>query len=117
MGSNIYPEDVESILYGDREVGRRLHSFMLAVADDPSGTPRPSVAVELSDVEGVDDTWRAEAAQRLRAGLAALNADYRESLSEFPAAMLPIVSTYAIGDGPFASDAGRIKQRRIATPN
>ena len=53
------------------------------------------------------------AAERLRDGLGALNIDYRSSLGEFPGAMLPIVSTYAVGDGPFAGDATRIKQRRI----
>jgi hypothetical protein len=35
-------------------------------------------------------------------------------LGEFPGAMLPIVSTHARGSGPFAGDATRIKQRRIA---
>ena len=54
------------------------------------------------------------AAERLRDGLEALNIDYRSSLGEFPGAMLPIVTTHAIGGGPFAADAGRIKQRRIA---
>ncbi|MFL5774637.1 MAG: phenylacetate--CoA ligase family protein [Chloroflexota bacterium] len=114
MGSNIYPEDIETILYRDDEVGRRMHSFMLAVVDDETGTPRPSVSLELIDLDGVDDAWRTAGAERLRDGLAALNIDYRSSLGEFPEAMLPIVSTFGIGDGPFAGDAARIKQRRIA---
>jgi phenylacetate-CoA ligase len=114
MGSNIYPEDIETVLYRDPEVGRRMHSFMLSVIDDESGTPRPSVALEMSDLEGIDDAWRVAAAERLRDGLQALNIDYRSSLGEFPGAMLPIVTTYAVGEGPFAADAGRIKQRRIA---
>ena len=46
-------------------------------------------------------------------GSRALNIDYRSSLGEFPGAMLPIVSTYPVGAGPFAGDATRIKQRRI----
>jgi hypothetical protein len=50
---------------------------------------------------------------RLRDGLRALNIDYRSSIAEFPAAMQPIVRTYGFGDGPFAADASRIKQRRI----
>jgi phenylacetate-CoA ligase len=115
MGSNIYPEDIETVLYRDPEVGRRMHSFMLSVVDDETGTPRPSVALELTDLDGIDDAWRAAAAERLRDGLEALNIDYRSSLGEFPGAMLPIVSTYAVGGGPFAADAGRIKQRRVAT--
>ena len=114
MGSNIYPEDIEAVLYRDPMVAPRMHSFMLSVVDDADGTPRPSVALELSDLDGVDDAWRMAAAERLRDGLEALNIDYRSSLGEFPGAMLPIVSTYAVGGGPFAADAGRIKQRRIA---
>ena len=113
MGSNIYPEDIETVLYRDPDVGRRMHSFMLSVIDDQDGTPRPAVAVELSDLDGVDDAWRTGAAERLRDGLAALNIDYRSSLGEFPGAMLPIISTYPLGGGPFAGDATRIKQRRM----
>jgi phenylacetate-CoA ligase len=113
MGSNIYPEDVEALLYRDGEVGRRMHSFMLSVVDDETGTPRPSVAIEITDLAGIDDGWRVAAAARLRDGLAALNIDYRSSLGEFPLAMLPIVTTFEVGSGPFAGDGTRIKQRRI----
>jgi phenylacetate-CoA ligase len=113
MGSNIYPEDIETVLYRDPLVSGRMHSFMLSVADDEGGTPRPAVALEFTDVVGIDDAWRTAAAERLRDGLEALNIDYRSSLGEFPAAMLPIVSIYALGSGPFAGDAHRIKQRRM----
>ncbi len=114
MGANIYPEDVESVLYRDPQVEPRLRSFMLSVVDDERGMPRPAVAIELDDLDGIDDAWRDDAAHRLRDGLEALNTDYRSSLGEFPGAMLPILSTYGPGDGPFAGDATRIKQRRIA---
>ena len=105
MGSNIYPEDVESVVYGDPIVAPRLHSFQLSVVDDADGTPRPAVALELADLDGVDDAWRDAAAERLRDGLAALNLDYRSSVGEFPEAMLPLVSTFPVGGGPFAADA------------
>jgi len=113
MGSNIYPEDIEAVLYGDPQISRRMESFMLTVVDDEHGMPRPSVALELDDLDGIDDAWRTAAAERLRDRLGTLNIDYRTSLREFPGAMLPIVSTYAPGGGPFAGDATRIKQRRI----
>jgi hypothetical protein len=114
MGANIYPEDVESVVYRDPEIEPRLHSFLLSVVDDATGTPRPAVALELSSLDGVDDAWRERAAGRLHDGLYALNIDYRSSVGEFPEAMRPIVSTWAVGDGPFTADARRIKQRRIA---
>jgi phenylacetate-CoA ligase len=117
MGANIYPEDIESIVYGDAELARRLHSFILAVATDASGTPRPEIAVEVAGDEVVDPAW-AEALPRIfREGLDRLNLDYREALSEFPEAMEPIVSIHAAGTGPFAGDAHRIKPRRIAAPS
>ena len=91
-----------------------MHSFMLSVSPDETGTPRPSVALEFSDVDGIDEAWLAATAGRLRDGLEGLNIDYRSSLAEFPAAMLPLVSVHALGTGPFAGDATRIKQRRLA---
>jgi phenylacetate-coenzyme A ligase PaaK-like adenylate-forming protein len=113
MGSNIYPEDIETIVYRDAELVPLLHSFLLSVTDDETGMPRPVVALELTDLAGVDDSWRAHMSDRLRDGLRDLNIDYRSSIAEFPAAMQPIVETYGSGDGPFAADATRIKQRRI----
>ncbi len=113
MGSNIYPEDVETVLYGDPLVAPRLHSFQLAVVDDADGTPRPAVALELTDLAGIDDGWRTATAGRIRDRLADINLDYRQSVGEFPEAMLPIVTTESLGGGPFAGDATRIKQRRI----
>jgi phenylacetate-CoA ligase len=113
MGANIYPEDVETIVYRDRDLTPRLHSFLLSVTVDESGTPRPSIALELTDLDGVDDVWRERAADQFRDGLLALNIDYRTSVAEFPAAMRPIIETHGRGEGPFAADAARIKQRRI----
>ncbi len=114
MGANIYPEDIETLVYRDLELVPRLHSFLLSVSDDASGTPRPTVALELTDLAGVDDAWRSAMADQLRDGLTGLNIDYRSSIAEFPEAMRPIVVTYGPGGGPFAADATRIKQRRIA---
>jgi phenylacetate-CoA ligase len=113
MGSNIYPEDIETIAYRDPAIAPRLVSFLLTVRDDESGTPRPVIDLELDDLEGIDEAWRAAAADRLCDGLTGLNIDYRSSVVEFPAAMRPIVETFGPGEGPFAGDRSRIKQRRI----
>ena len=116
MGANIYPEDIETIVYRDPDLVPRLHSFLLSVVDDETGTPRPSIALELTDLAGVNDSWRARMSDRLRDGLRDLNIDYRSSIVEFPAAMQPIVRTFGLGEGSFADDASRIKQRRIVRP-
>ena len=116
MGANIYPEDIETVVYRDPTLVPRLHSFLLSTVDDERGVPRPMVALELADMAGVDDRWRAAMADQLRDGLTGLNIDYRSSIAEFPDAMQPIVTTYGLGEGPFAADAKRIKQRRIIRP-
>jgi phenylacetate-CoA ligase len=117
MGANIYPEDIESIIFGDPELARRLHSFMLMIATDPSGTPRPGIAMELAAGMAADPAWTEALPRFFRDGLDRLNLDYHEALSEFPAAMEPIVSIQPLGSGPFAGDAHRIKPRRVAQPN
>jgi phenylacetate-CoA ligase len=113
MGANIYPEDVEAVLYRDPQVAPRLHSFLLSVVDDETGTPRPEISLELTDLSGVDDVWRAERGEAFATALAGLNMDFRSSVGEFPMAMRPLVRTFGRGEGRFLADAHRIKQRRI----
>jgi phenylacetate-CoA ligase len=115
MGANIYPEDLETIIYGDPELARRLQSFLLMLLDDDTGTPRPGIALELIGGEVVEEAWQADVTKRLREGLRSLNLDYREAFIEYPQAMEPIVTVHPLGTGPFAEDVSRIKPRRIAT--
>ncbi len=114
MGANIYPEDVEATLYGEPAVAAAVRSFQLTVVQDESDTPRPCVLLELNEGVTVNEAWRAERAEHIRDGVAALSRDYRTSLDEYPEAMLPVVRTHPLGTGPFAADSARIKQRRIA---
>jgi len=116
MGANIYPEDIEAIVYGNPALARRLESFLLTGATDADGTPRPAIALELIRGEAPDEAWAASLVDFFRDGLQALNADFREALGEFPAAMQPVVTLHATGAGPFAGDAGRIKPRRFLPP-
>jgi hypothetical protein len=46
-----------------------------------------------------------------------LNADFREAWHEYPETMVPQVNLYRAGEGPFAGDAGRIKQTRMLKPS
>ena len=90
MGANIYPEDVEAVLYRDPEVATRLHSFLLSVVDDEAGTPRPLIALELTETSAASTRrggWPGRSPSR--SGSAQLNMDFRSSVGEFPAAMRP----------------------------
>ena len=114
MGANIYPEDLESIIYAEPELIRDLESFMLTMALDDDGNPRPGIALEARTGADFDADRLASVTEQIREGLRRLNLDFREAYLEYPAAMEPIVTAYPPGLGPFAGDAGRIKPRRIA---
>jgi hypothetical protein len=45
--------------------------------------------------------------------LVALNADFREAWHEYPETLVPEIRLYALGEGPFAGDQGKIKQSRL----
>ncbi|MEO8207827.1 MAG: phenylacetate--CoA ligase family protein [Chloroflexota bacterium] len=115
MGANIYPEDLEAIVFGTPDLTRRLNSFMLLLAADPSGTPRPEIALELPEGESADAAWAASLPDLFRDGLDRLNRDYHEALAEYPAAMQPVVTVHPFRTGPFVGDAQRIKPRRIVS--
>ena len=114
MGANVYPEDVEASIYAAPELAAAVRAFQLALLTDGSDNPRPGVLLKMNEGAEVSESWREQCAERIRDGAAALSRDYRTSLEEYPAAMQPIVRTYALGTGPFAADADRIEQRRIA---
>src|SRR2546421_808922 len=114
MGANIYPEDVETLIYRDAQLAAAAHSFSLSVVTDATSTPRPCISIELNEGFAADAAWRERISGQFKTGLDGLNLDYRAALGEFPAAMLPIIELYPRGEGPFKADAGRIKQRRIA---
>lgn len=116
MGANIYPEDVESLIYRDLDLAPHIHSFCLSLVTDATGTPRPGVDLELEVGAVARDGWAERVATDLRDGLAAIDLDVRTAVDELPGAMLPIVTFHPRGQGPFAADAGRIKQQRLVQP-
>ena len=111
MGANIYPEDIEQCLYADAGLAQITHSFCLALAQGARAAVNPKFIFEV-DVEPT-----AELAERFRdsilKNLIALNADFREAWQEYPETVTPVIELHPRGTGPFASDAGRIKQARL----
>ena len=111
MGANIYPLDVEYGLYRDASLASAIESFCLELDDSSQLDSRPVVHVQLRETAGLDD--RADAAERLRAGLvehlAASNRDFAESLREDPAAADIRVVLHDHGAGPFAGTRTAIK--------
>lgn len=113
MGANIYPEDIESAIYGDVEVAARVLSYQLSVLEERPGETRPKVAIQLLRDEP-DAEFRDRVARLLTESLRRFNRDYREAFSEYPALMPFVVEVYRRGEGPFAGTDKRIKFRYLA---
>jgi phenylacetate-CoA ligase len=111
MGANIYPEDIEQCLYQDTALAEMTHSFCLSLAESPSGDVRPRFLFEVSREPDAELARRFSASILSR--LVELNADFREAWREYPETLVPEVLLYRVGQGPFAGDAGRIKQARF----
>jgi phenylacetate-CoA ligase len=113
MGANIYPEDVESIVYSDVSLASLVNSYMISLEEDAGGNPRPCFDFELLDVERRGEVEE-KLARLLPEGLAGLSLDYRKAREEYPESVAPIIRTYAQGEGPFRENETRIKKRYVA---
>ena len=111
MGANIYPEDIEQCLYQDTGLAEITHSFCLSVAEGANGAVRPRFLFEVSEEPDADLQRRF--AESIVPRLVALNADFREAWHEYPETLVPEIQLYGLGEGPFASDGGKIKQVRF----
>ena len=112
MGANIYPEDVESIVFSDPVLAKTVHSYSMSLIEDAQGNPRPCFEFELSDPDRkaeVEITLR----RLLPPGLSRLSMDYKKAREEFPESVEPVVRTYGLNEGPFKEDQGRIKKRYV----
>ncbi len=112
MGANIYPEDVESVVYSDPTLAKFVHSYSMSLVEDAQGNPRPCFEFELSDLERkseVESTLR----RILPPGLSRLSMDYKKAREEYPESVEPIIRTYGLNEGPFKEDQGRIKKRYV----
>jgi phenylacetate-CoA ligase len=109
MGANLYPEDVAAGI-GDSRAADVLGAFCMELAEIDDDEVRPVVHIEAPPAADVDP---AEVAAAIRRRLATLSADFRAALDESPAAGDLRVRLWDPGTGPFAANAGRIKQRRV----
>jgi phenylacetate-CoA ligase len=111
MGANIYPEDIEQCVYADCALAKITRSFCLELAQGERAAVNPKFIFEV-DVEPsaeLSATYR----DSILKSLIALNADFREAWQEYPQTVTPVIELHRCGTGPFAADAGRIKQARL----
>ncbi len=112
MGANIYPEDVEVSLFASTHASRLGAFCMELVEDERTNEVFPCIHVEVMDGELTDSL--AQALQStLLSKLSELNADFRQAVHEDERAGELQVVLHHAGQGPFARNIGRIKQRYI----
>jgi phenylacetate-CoA ligase len=112
MGANIYPEDVENVVYSDIELGKCINSYMISLEEDNEGNPRPCFEFELLDTN--PNVWIEERlASVLPEGLARLSLDFKKAKEEYPQAVKPIIRTFGPEEGPFKQNLGRIKKKYV----
>lgn len=111
MGANLYPEDTEEAVYRHPDLARVTLSFCQGLAEGEGGVVRPRFAFCVADpaVANLAGAFR----DALVETLLALNADFRAGWAESPADLEPVIELWGPGQGPFAGDAGKIKQTRL----
>jgi phenylacetate-CoA ligase len=112
MGANIYPEDVESIVYSDQFLAKSVVSFHLSLIEDSKGNPRPCFDFELNDI-GHKQKAEEILGRILSTGLACLSLDYKKASEEYAQAVEPVIRTFGMNEGPFAENQGRIKRQYV----
>jgi len=112
MGANIYPEDVESVIYSNPLLARTINGFTISLEEDAGGNPRPCFEFELLDL-GARGEIEATLHQILSPELAKLSLDYKKAREEYPQAVDPIVRTFGMHEGPFEANLSRIKRRYV----
>ena len=111
MGANIYPEDIEQCLYQDTALAELTNSFCLSLVEKANGDVRPRFLFEVSKEPNAELARRFS--ESIVPRLVELNADFREAWREYPETLVPEIQLYRLGEGPFAADAGKIKQARL----
>jgi len=116
MGANIYPQDVENGLYGDRERAAQLASFTLSLeaVDGDETREQPVIHLELREDVEIEDGARAAFAASAREGvlayLAKTSRDFAQSLEESERSNDLEVRIHDHGTGPFASGSTKLKR-------
>ncbi len=111
MGANVYPEDIEAALYDHPELARMTKSYCLGLVDLDDGLRRATASFEiLGDITSeLSETFD----KAIFDGIHRRSPDFREAYKNRPDLVRPLIQLYSEGQGPFADEDWRIKQRRL----
>lgn len=112
MGANIYPEDVESALYANKDLAKITRSFCQSIQETKDGDQQPLFMFEI-ETDPNDETLKEVFKEHLLQHLIELNLDFKEAYEENRESLIPVIELYGVGEGPFKMKAGQIKQKRL----
>jgi phenylacetate-CoA ligase len=112
MGANIYPEDVENVVYSDSYLAKNINSFCLSLEEDANGNPRPCFYFEIFNMNQGPEVAK-RLGDILSSGLAELSLDYRTAQKEHPQVADPVIKILGINQGIFKDNQNRIKKRYV----
>ena len=113
MGANIYPEDIERLLYRNKTISQNFVSFMMKVTDSDRGYLHPCISIEWNKTSKPELPIK-ELEKELTEELVKLNADFKNASDEYPSGLMLELEVFPIGTGPFAGRSNRIKNKYIA---
>lgn len=111
MGANVYPEDIEQSLYSRLELARIVRSYCLGLIEVEDGLRRATASFEV--LVDITPELVAEFDDAIFAGIHQRSPDFREAYKNRPDLVRPVVELFRPGEGPFADDDWRIKQKRL----
>lgn len=112
MGANIYPEDVETVLFASTYASRLGAFCMELLEDEQTGEGRPCIHVEVMEGE-LTESMAKSLQMAFCDKLSELNADFRQAMHEDQRAGELNVVLHPAGQGPFTQNNGRIKRRYL----
>lgn len=114
MGANIYPEDIEDILYSDKSLAQKINSYYLSVRENKDGTINPIIVIELNKgilPENIPSNDILE--NIINTKMKKKNADFEQATKEYNDAIYIKVEIFEFGNGLFSMNDKRIKHIRI----
>ena len=116
-GANIYPENVEMVLYNRTET-MMVHAYKLGLKHDDDMNARPIIYVELNkDIPQLSESETIKTENILHdvflPKLLEQNKDFKKSYNDNPKNADPIINIYQYAQGPFETDDGKIKRKYV----
>ena len=109
MGANIYPQDIEKILYKNKDVMRKVSSFMLGQTKDFDRLIIPQISIELNKNQTLPLNPQ-QLSSLLTQDLIKLNLDFKNAYLEYSKKLNLDIKIYNFKSGPFSNTSNSIKK-------